>query len=174
MFYREIISQGINFLIYFFLQVIFLHHVSMFNYAFCFVYVAFLLFLPFQTDSIVLLLLAFAMGFLTDLSYSIMGIHSAASVFLAFVRNFAIKRIEPISGYDASARPSVHIMGLQWFSQYSFPLIFLHHGILFFVEVNNSELFMPTLFKVLASSLFTFVMILLIQYIFYRPQGGGV
>jgi len=165
---KDIISQFVFGAIYLVLQTIFLHNVMLFNGAFCFVYIAILLLMPFKTPTISLMLIGFGIGFMIDLSYSVLGIHTAATVLLAYLRNAFIKRLEPNGGYDGGAEPVLANMGLTWFMQYVVPLTFLHHALVFFVEVSNRSLALITLGKVLGSTLFTVLVILLIQYIFYK------
>jgi len=165
---KNLVVQYIFIGIYLLLQTVFLHNVMLFNGAFCFIYVAILLLMPFATNTMTLLVMGFVIGFFVDMSYGVLGIHAAASVLLAYLRNWYIKRLEPNSGYEGGAEPFLSKMGLAWFAQYTLPLIFLHHIVVFFVEVNNASLFFITLWKVVGSTVFTFLVMVLIQYIFYK------
>lgn len=166
----SIIAQVFYFLIYLVLQVVLMQNVVLFDVAFCFLYVGFLLMLPFDTGAIRLMLLGLLTGLSVDIFYNSFGIHAAASVFIMYIRPYVVSLLAPRGGYETGMAPKLKVMGLEWFSAYSLILIFLHHFILFFVEAGGFDMFLFTLLKVLASSLFTFVVVLIIQYLFYSSK----
>lgn len=167
---QNLTSYLINFVIYFVLQVVFLHHVSLFNVAFCFVYVSILLFMPFNIGTIPFMLMGFGLGLLVDFSYGTTGIHAAACVLMCYARPYVISNIEPISGYDGNSRPLLRVMGLAWFSRYALIMIGIHHILLFIIEVGNFSFFFSTLLKIIFSVGFTYLVILLFQYIFHSSK----
>ena len=169
---RSIIFQVISFFAYVLVQVIFLRNVVLFDKAFCFIYVGFLLFLPLETNRPLLMLLGFVTGFAIDIFYDSLGIHAAACVFIMFVRNIWLNLITPQGGYDAGMVPSIRSSGWQWFMMYMVPLVFLHHMILFFTEASGFHLFGFTMMKVLMSTLFTVVTLLISQILFYSAKRG--
>lgn len=166
----SIIAQVIYFLIYLVLQVVLMENVVLFDVAFCFLYVGFLLMLPFEAGTIRLMLMGLAMGLCVDIFYNSFGIHAAASVFIMYIRPYVVSAIAPRGGYETGMTPKLKVMGIEWFSAYSLILIFLHHLLLFFIEAGGFEMFFYTLIKVIASTLFTFVVILIIQYLFYSSK----
>ena len=166
----SIIAQVFFFLIYLLLQVVLMQNVVLFDVAFCFIYLGFLLMLPFEAGAIRLMLLGFAMGLCVDIFYNSFGIHAAASVFIMYLRPHIISVLAPRGGYETGMTPKLKIMGLEWFSAYSLILIFLHHLVLFFVEAGGFDMFLYTLLKVVASTIFTFVVILIVQYLFYSSK----
>lgn len=162
---RAGIWQFISFFIYLIVQVVLMKNLVLFNTAFCFIYVAFILFLPIDTNTIWVMVLGFVLGFMVDIFYDSLGIHAAALVLIGFLRNFWLSRITPQGGYDAGEGPTLAANGMQWFIVYALPLIFVHHFALFFVEAGGFGLPMYTLSKVFFSTIFTFVIILLLQYL---------
>jgi hypothetical protein len=140
----------------------------LFNTAFCFVYVAFILLLPAETNPLVLMLAGFGLGLLVDVFYDHQGMHAAATVAIAFFRNYWLGVITPQGGYDVGTAPTVASNGLAWFLSYSVPLILVHHLILFFVEAGGFGLTGLTLAKSFSSVMFTIVILLLQQYFFFR------
>jgi len=164
---RNLITEIISFVIIILLQVLLFKNIVLFNVAFSFFYLAILLFLPFEVIAISLLFIGFFTGFVVDIFYDSLGMHSASCVLLMFVRNFWIKSITPRGGYEVTSTPTIDSMGLQWFTIYALPLIFIHHFALFYIEAGGFEgLFFLTLSKVLASTLMTFLVIVLYQYLF--------
>ncbi len=163
--YQILIFHAINSILYIILQILFLHNVMLFNVGFCYIYIAVLLLLPFEISTITLMLLGFALGLVIDLSYNMLGVHMFSCVLMAFIRNYWIARLEPMGGYEASARPSLNIMGLSWFWKYALLLILVHHIPLFLLEAFNSNLYLVALLKAGISTGITFAFILIVQYI---------
>lgn len=166
---RSIIIQAISFFIYLFYQVLILKSIVLFDTAFCFLYVAYLFFLPVETNPLILMLMGFLMGFSVDIFYDSLGLHAFACVFVMYVRNYYLSRITPQGGYDSNATPSIAVNGMQWFLVYTIPLVFLHHLVLFFVEAGGTDMFWFTLWKVIMSTVFTSIVTVVVQYLF--PSG---
>lgn len=163
------ILQVISFFIYLMYQVLILKNIVLFNTAFCFLYVAYLFYLPVDANNLLLMLIGFIMGFCIDIFYDSLGLHAFACVFVMYVRNYYLSVITPQGGYDASATPSIATNGIQWFLVYTFPLVFLHHAVLFFIEAGGFYMFWFTLWKIITSTLFTTTITVVVQYLF--PSG---
>lgn len=163
---RSGIILSISFFLFFVFQVILFKKLVLFNTAFCFIYVAFILLLPIETNPLVLMITAFGLGLLIDVFYDHQGMHAAATVAVAYVRNYWLAAITPQGGYDANTIPTLANNGLTWFLTYSIPLITLHHAILFFIDAGGFSLTGVTLLKSLTSVLFTMMVLLLHQYVF--------
>lgn len=161
---RDIIIQVLNFFLFVTAQILLVRNFVLFDTAFCFIYVGFILLLPLEIGPVLILFLSFGTGLLVDLFYDTIGIHAAASVLMAFLRPQVVKVITPRGGYEASMNVSAKTMGLDWFIPYTFVLIFIHHATLFFIEASNWGLFWPTLIKALCSTLFTGILLLILQY----------
>lgn len=155
-----------SFFLYLALQVVVMKHVVLFHTAFCFVYVAYLLLLPVEVNPIVLMGLGFIMGFTIDIFYDSLGMHAMAAVLIMYLRNYWLNLITPQGGYDSNAVPVLSMNGVQWFLIYLMPLVFLHHAVLFFIEAGGFQLFWFTLWKALASSLLTVLIIVIFQFMF--------
>jgi hypothetical protein len=160
--------SGIFVVFYFFFyllaQVMFFKQLVLFNTSFCFLYVAFILLLPIETNPLVLMLVAFLLGFSVDIFYDSLGLHAMSLVLVAYLRNYLLTTITPQGGYDAGEGPTLASNGLQWFLVYSLPLVFVHHFVLFFAEAGGFGVFWFTMQKVITSLLFTMIVILLLQY----------
>ncbi|MEK6477747.1 Rod shape-determining protein MreD [Catalinimonas sp. 4WD22] len=167
---RYLIPQAINFVVYILLQVFIVRNLVLFDVAFCFVYIAFLLLLPIEAAAVTCMLLGFATGLVVDIFYNTFGIHAAACVFIMYIRRYWISALTPRGGYDIGMTPSPRAMGLRWFITYAIPLIFVHHATVFFVEIGGFSLFYYTLIKALASTAFTFILVTVIQYIIHTPR----
>jgi len=166
--YKLLIQQLLSFVLYVLVQVTLLKNLVVFDAAFCFVYIGFILFLPLETGRIVLLLIGFLTGFIVDLFYDSIGIHAASGVLIAFLRPIWINILTPQGGYEAGASPYLRETSTTWYISYSLLIIFIHHFAIFFIEAGGFSLFLFTLVKVLSSVTFTFLVLLLVQLLFYR------
>lgn len=165
---RTIISVVISFILYLLAQALVLKNFVLFNTTFCFLYVAFVLLLSLETGPILLMVIAFFTGLSVDIFYDTPGINAAASVLIAFLRPHWLNMITPRGGYEEISVPSIRNVDVIWFSIYSLPLIFIHHFALFYLESGGFSLFFFTLLKVITSTILTFLMIILTQYLFYK------
>lgn len=154
-----------SFFIYLIAQIVLMKHLVLFNTAFCFIYIAFILFLPIETNTLLLMVLGFVLGFMIDIFYDSLGIHASALVLVGFLRNIWLSRITPQGGYDAGEGPTLAANGVQWFIIYTLPIIFIHHFALFFIEAGGFGLLWYTFSKVFFSTIFTFLILLLLQYL---------
>ena len=154
----------IYFFVYLLVQVMLFKQLVLFNTTFCFFYVAFILLLPIETNALILMGIAFLLGFSIDIFYDSLGLHAFSLVLVAYLRNYWLGTITPQGGYDAGEGPTLVVNGLQWFLVYSVPLVFVHHFILFFTEAGGFGIFWFTMMKVITSLLFTMFVILFLQY----------
>lgn len=167
---KNLILQLFYFILYIFLQIMFMKNLVLFDKAFCFIYIGFLLLLPFETNKVLLLIWGFVIGFFIDIFYDSLGIHMAASVLMVYLRSYWINLITPRGGYEVGMEPTLKLMKFEWFATYSLPLIFVHHFALFYIETGGFSLFFFTFVKVVSSVVFTFVTIVLLQYLFYPSR----
>ena len=140
--------------------------ITLFDTAFCFFYIGFILFLPIELSPVILLLLGFCLGFTVDLFQNSGAIHAAATVLLAFVRNKWINVLTPPGGYQADVRNTYSNLGFSWLMTYLIPLIALHSVTLFFIEAGGFYLAGLSLLKAFFSAIFTTTIILLYHFIF--------
>ncbi|RYE12929.1 MAG: hypothetical protein EOP51_30670 [Sphingobacteriales bacterium] len=154
-------------------QVLMARNLPIFDVAFCYVYIGFLLFLPIQVSVVAQLLLGFVTGLTVDVFYDTLGIHTAACVFLMYLRPYIIRLLTPRDGYDANDAPNVFRMGYYWFLPYALLLIFLHHTALFFLEVFSFYMWWMTAVRILCSVLYTFLVLMIVQYLFFPVKRSG-
>ncbi len=162
---RTGIIQFISFFIYVMVQALLLKNLVLFNTGFCFLYVAFILLLPIETSTLVLMGLGFTIGFVIDIFYNSLGLHALTMVFIAYLRNYWLGAITPQGGYDLGTMPNLKSNGLQWFLVYMMPLVFMHHLTLFLVESAGFMLFWYSMLKTITSLLFTMTIIVALQYL---------
>lgn len=159
------VFQVVYFFLYLLAQVLLFKRLWLFDTASCLIYVGFILLLPNETNNLVLMLLAFLLGFCVDIFYDSLGQHAFALVIVGYLRNYWLNAITPQGGYDAGLSPSLAVNGLQWFLVYTIPLMFVHHAVAFFVEVGGFGLFWFTMLKIISSLVFTTTVMLMLQYL---------
>lgn len=167
---RLVITNGLRFIVLVLFQVLVLNHIELHNTINPFLYVLFILLLPLNIPVWALLILAFALGIVVDMFSNTMGIHTAATVFMAYCRPFVLNTVTPRGGYEHEPVPGLKNMGVQWFITYSSVLVLLHHLILFNLEIFRLSEFFFTMLRVIASSVFTVVLILITQYFFTKGK----
>ncbi|AFM03814.1 hypothetical protein Fleli_1383 [Bernardetia litoralis DSM 6794] len=164
------ITQIISFFIYWLLQVLLFRNVALFDTAFCFVYVGFLLLLPLEISLTALLLLGFGMGLAVDIFYDTAGVHAATMVIIAFIRPSLIQFLRPSGGYEAIEKPTLSKLGFNWFVMYAGITLLLHHSILFLIQGSNFLLWFSNFFVILASTFLSLFVLVIGQFLFYRSK----
>jgi rod shape-determining protein MreD len=159
---REAIQYTLMILLYLFLQIFFLRNVVLFNYAFCFIYIAGVLLLPADTDRLYLLLIGFASGFAVDVFSNTFGMHAFATVLIAYLRPFLVQYQMESKGTER-VDLGIRSQGLGSFLAYIMPLILLHHAVLFLMEMNNFGMILYTLARIGASVLLSTIVIVMVE-----------
>ena len=163
-------KQFIRFVLLVLLQVVVLNHINLGGYVNPYLYVFFILGLPFNIQRWLLLLSAFLIGLSVDLFSNTPGLNAAASVAMAFARPFVIRVISSTSEFEAGSEPTLQSQGMRWYLYYSIILVLLHHSVLFYLEVFRFTEFFLTLFRVLLSSVFTLSLIFLTEYLLVKRK----
>ena len=167
---KYLVAHSFQFVVFLGLQILLLRNLVLFNTAFCFLYIGFLLFLPIQMPKVMLLLLAFVSGITVDIFYDTIGINAAAALLLAYLRPYVLLVLTPRDDYEKSDSVNVHVMGWRWFSVYTLFLVFIHHLALFFLELGSFREVGFTLVKVVVSTVFTFLVLVIIQLLFFSTR----
>jgi rod shape-determining protein MreD len=123
----------------------------------------FIILLPVEIPSWLLLLLSFATGMTVDFFSGSPGMHSSATVLAGFVRPYILRVVSPRDGYNPGSDPSMLTYGFAWFLTYTFLIVLVHHTALFYLEVFRLSDFFRTLWRVFLSSIFSITFILLIE-----------
>jgi len=165
-----ILIQLLRMAAYLAIHMLIISKLVLFDMGWCFFYLGFLLFLPIGTPIVVQLVLGFLTGFCLDLFYDTGGLHAAAAVLLAFLRPWVLRLLTPRDGYDAADSVNVHQMGGQWFVVYLVLLVGIHHAAFFLLELGSFRTFGLTLAKIVVSTLFTGLTLLIVQLLFFPSR----
>ena len=160
---RLIAKYIIYFIFLVLLQVTVLNHINFMDHINPYLYILFILALPFSVSKSGVLLLSFLMGFTIDIFVGTPGINTAATVFLGFLRNILLPFLEPRDGYEPGTHPSVAEYGWAWYMRYAVALVVLHHVALFFLDAFSLKNSGITVLYSLYSSVFTLILVVLSQ-----------
>lgn len=151
-------------------QILIINNIELGRFINPFLYVLFIIILPFETPKWLVLLSAFVIGITMDMFSDTGGMHAAACVFMGYIRPGVLKLFSPRDGYEFGTQPTVQYLGVPWFLSYAGILILSHHLILFYVEIFRFSEFFSTLLRVIISSFFTLFLVIVTQYLFYRKK----
>ena len=90
--------------------------------------------LPVGTPSVLVLLIAFALGSVIDFSLGTYGLHAAALVLSGFARRLLLGLLEPREGYGADVSPTRGRFGTAWFARYAALYLVIHLLAFFAIE----------------------------------------
>jgi rod shape-determining protein MreD len=161
---NSILRLTLTFILLILLQFLLFNNIQFSGYVNPYVYILFILLLPVEIPSWLLLLLSFFTGLIVDFHSGSPGMHTSATVLAGFVRPYVLRLISPRDGYDTNSEPSMMAYGVRWFLTYTLLIVLVHHIALFYLEVFRFAEFFRTMLRVLLSSLFSVTFILLIEY----------
>lgn len=156
----------VRFIVLVLVQVLILNHINFFGYINPYIYILFIALYPIKNDRLLLITLAFFLGLSVDLFSDSGGMHAGASVLIAYIRPVVLK-----FSFGAIYEHQTIKFGTTDFGQrltYLTILIFIHHLVLFTLEIFNSSKVLLILKKSLFSSIFTLILCLLITILFSR------
>jgi len=164
---QAITKYSIIFISLVLIQVLILNQIQFSGFVNPFIYILFVMLLPLSTPKYILMPLAFLMGLTIDIFSNSLGIHAAATTFIAYLRPTLIS---VISNRDKEKNDYSGLKQnrIQWFLLYTIVMVFFHHLALFFLEVFSFAGFFHTILKTIISSFFSIFIIVLSQYIIFR------
>ncbi|HCC71478.1 MAG TPA: rod shape-determining protein MreD [Bacteroidales bacterium] len=150
------------------IQVLLLNNIQFSGFVNPYIYILFIILLPFETPSWLILILSFSTGIVIDVTSGTLGLHTSATVLAGFARPYILNLVSPHEGYEQGDLPGIKTYGFRWFLTYVLILVTIHHLALFYIEVFRFEYFFRTLLRVLLSAGFTILFIIIIQVIIIR------
>ena len=143
-------------------QVLIFNNVQISGYLNPYVYILFIMLLPPKLPKALVLILAFVMGFTIDIFTDSYGIHTAASVLIAYIRPSVLSLVSVKGGEDLEDI-SIKQLRLGRFFTYSGILCFIHHFTLFYLEAFRLNEFLDTFTRALFSTVISLLLILMIE-----------
>jgi len=159
--WRKNIIRGIFILL---IQLVLLKRIDItfgdFNYIHFTIYPLIIVLLPFKINKTLLVIIGFLIGFTVDIFYDSLGVHAAATTFIAYIRIYVLNLISPREGYSKDGLTSF-VHGIPWFVTYVGVLIFAHLLVLYSLEafsfVYIKEIILRTVFSFIASLFFIII-----------------
>ncbi|VAV83235.1 Rod shape-determining protein MreD [hydrothermal vent metagenome] len=157
-----------RFIILILLQVLVLNNINFLGYINPYIYILFIILYPIKNNRLLFIFLSFLLGLTVDLFLDSGGVHAAACVTIAYIRPVLLKfSFGTIYDYQTIKFSTTEFgQRLTYFSI----IIFIHHLILFSLEIFNSSRIILILKKTLFSSIFTIILCLLITILFSRKN----
>lgn len=164
--YNTLIRNILRFIILLIVQVLVFNNFHFGSYVHFYVYVLFVMLLPFDIPHWRLILDGFLIGFAVDIFNGTPGLNAAATVFMAFIRPFIINITTRKSDLEGKNAPTITEMGQQWFFVYGLILLLLHNFVYLFLEAFSIHLLGLVLLETLLSAIISLLTIILIIYVF--------
>lgn len=131
-----------------------------------FIYPLFLILLPIATSRELLLALGFILGLTIDWFYDSWGLHASACVFLAFLRPFILRAIEPTGGYSLNHGPTIQRYQIAWFLRYSALSMLFFLGFYYSMEVFTPVFILEILLKTTSGFVASMLFLIIVMLIF--------
>ena len=148
---------------YVILQIPLLHKFILFDVAFSFFYLGFLLFFPLGQNPILRLMAGFLTGLFIDLFSNTPGLHASVCTFIMLFRDTWLRFI--LEYEEGALDMNIYILKMRGVWLYILPLIFIHHIMVFWINYGSWMGLFLTFDRILASTIFSFLSILLINLV---------
>jgi len=164
---NSIISNSIRFILLILFQVLLLNNINFLGYINPYLYVLFLILYPFNTPQSLFILVSFFLGLTIDTFEDSGGINAAACVIIAYIRP-AILRFSFGVSYDYQ---TVKLYNTSFGTRlgYIMVIVFIHHLVLFSLEMFDFSHIFLILKKTFFSGIFT-ILLILISLTLFKPK----
>lgn len=165
---NEFFINSVRFIGLMLLQVLVLNNINFLGYINPYLYIIFILLFPFSGNKSLLILLSFLLGLSIDFFSDSGGVHAAASVFLAYMRPLLLKFSFGVS-YEYN---SIKLSRVQFSERFIYVTlcIFLHHLLLFSLEVFSISHILLVIKSTLFSSIFSVFLVLSSLMLFSKKK----
>lgn len=164
----EIISNVLRFVLLVLLQVLILNHINFLGYINPYVYILFILVFPLDGNRSLLIFLSFLLGLSVDMFGDSGGVHAAASIFIAYVRPLILKFSFGVSYEYNMTRINKAAVAERLI--YISIMVFLHHLVLFSLEIFSVTHILLLVKSTLFSGIFSIVLIFCTLLLFSRKS----
>ncbi len=164
----ELLTYIARFIVIMLIQLLVINNIELSSYINPYIYVAFILLLPIKMKAWQVVLISFFTGVVMDAFSSTPGLHIAATNLLGFLRYYYLRAATTKEDQEGWVVPSISQKGIVWFGFYGFFLLFIHHVVLFFLEIYGFGEFFATLWRAFLSTLVSLMLIIIGQLLFYN------
>ena len=147
----------IRFFVLLLLQALLFNHINFLGYINPYVYLIFILLFPFTGNQTLLIFLSFMLGLSIDVFSDSGGVHAAASVLIAYLRPGFLKLSFGVSYLHNTVKISE--ARFNQIITYVVAMVFIHHLVLFTLEIFNPKHILLILKSTLFSGIFSTILI---------------
>lgn len=165
---KDLGKYAVMFIVLVLVQVLILNNIQFSGLINPYIYILFILLLPFNIPGYLLLGLSFLLGLSIDIFCNTPGIHAGASVLLGFARPGIARLIASREFVEKGGMPNLKQLGFANFLKYVTIAVLIHHLFLFYAETFSFSGFFETLLRTILSSIFSIVIILASQFIVFK------
>ncbi|HET8837906.1 MAG TPA: rod shape-determining protein MreD [Flavobacteriaceae bacterium] len=163
---KTLLSNSFRFVFLVLLQVFILCNVNFLGYINPYLYILFVILLPVNLSQIKVLFLSFLLGLTVDFFQDSGGVHAAACLVIAYLRPLALRFSFGIAYDHQTLKFQTTAFGERFV--YILFMVFIHHLILFSLEIFNLDHILLILKKTLYSGIFTILLILFTMILFRK------
>lgn len=162
--------NSLRFILFLFVQVFVLQRIPpLHQFIVPYLYMLFILWLPFNINRFLLLLVGFLYGLSLDYFLGHFGLHAACCTLIAYLRPFILQILIPKETAEQSYKePSIKSMGFGPYGLYVFVLVFMHHSYLVLIEWLSFGNFLYFIGKTMATTAISLLLIFITEMLFYR------
>ena len=158
------INYLIHLLILSLLQIVIVDNIHLGSYFYLNIYILAIFLLPYKLKGVPLLLFGFLLGLLMDFADNTVGIHAAASTFVAYIR----PRLLQLTSTREELEDAHGVQGLtefRWVLKYSFMSTLLFNVVLIFAEAFTFRDILITMIRIILSTFISMLFMLLYYFI---------
>lgn len=158
------INYLIHLLILSLLQIVIVDNIHLGSYFYLNIYILAIYLLPYKLKGVPLLLFGFLLGLIMDIADNTVGIHAAASTFVAYIR----PRLLQLTSTREELEDTHGVQGLtdfRWFLKYSFVSTLLFNVVLVFAEAFTFSDILITIIRIILSTFISMLFMLLYYFI---------
>lgn len=163
-----ITTNIVRFVVLVLAQALILNNINFLGYINPYIYILFIILFPIKNNRIIVIFLSFLLGLCVDFFLDSGGVHAAACVTIAYIRPLVLKFSFGMIYEHQSIKFSSTEFGQRL--TYLAIMIFIHHLLLFSLEIFNASNILLILKKTLFSGIFTIILCLLITVLFSKKR----
>ncbi len=149
-------------------QVLILNNIQFSGLINPYMYILFIMLLPFNIPGYFLLGLSFLLGITIDIFNNTLGVHAGATVLLGFLRPGIASLISSREILEKGSTPGLTQLGFASFLKYTLISVLIHHLFLFYAEAFSFGDFFETFLRYILSSVFSILIILGSQFVIFK------
>lgn len=167
---RELIYYAILFVAMLLLQALICNHIVLFNVAVPIIFIYFIIRLPMSLSTNWVLTLSFLMGFCVDIFSDTPGMNALACTIFAIARRKIFTLYNSRDEHHAEIVPSISTLGFATYCKYLLTTTLCYCTLIFLIEYFSFSHLPMMLFKIVSSSVLTFLLLLGIDSLMARQS----